>query len=71
MIRYRGRSKRQRCVSDGREESVTSVSNEGGQREKMWDCKTGEKSSEIYELEEAVKPAELSSVGRLAELEGG
>lgn len=58
-------------MSNGRKEFVTSVSDEGGEEEKGWDCKTWEKSGEIHELEEATKPAELSSVGRLAELEGG
>lgn len=58
-------------MSDGREDFITSVSDEGGTEEKGWVCKTGEKSSEMHELEEAAKPVELSSVGRIAELEGG
>lgn len=71
VIRCRTRSKRRKCSGDGKEESVISVFDEAGQGEKSWDCRTDEKSDEIHELEEAAKPAELSSVGRLAELEGG
>lgn len=68
--RLQARSKRQEHESDGQEESNSTISEQENKQEKVWHCSSDGKRSVVHELEGNGRPAELSSGGRLVELEG-